>query len=134
MPREILIGERMVGDTHPAYIVAEIGINHNGDLEVAKRLIEAAVHAGVDAVKFQKRTPELCVPDDQKGLMRDTPWGYIPYLAYRERVEFNHAQYAEIDRYCRARGIPWFASVWDEQSVDFLAGFQPLALKLPAAS
>ena len=134
MPRVVRLGDRLVGDGHPAYIVAEVGINHNGGLDIAKHLIDAAEHSGVDAVKFQKRTPELCVPPDQRGLMRDTPWGYIPYLAYRERVEFNHAQYAEIDRYCRARGIPWFASVWDEPSVDFLAGFQPIALKIPSAS
>ncbi len=85
MSREIKIGNRLVGDGHPTYIVAEIGINHNGDLEIAKRLIDAAVHAGVDAVKFQKRTPELCVPPEQRDLMRDTPWGYITYLEYRKR-------------------------------------------------
>ncbi len=134
MPREVRIGERLVGDGHPAFIVAEIGINHNGDLMLAARLIEAAVHAGVDAVKFQKRTPELCVPPDQRELMRDTPWGYIPYLVYRERMEFDREQYAEIDRLCRAQGIPWFASVWDEPSVDFLESFQPIAYKIPSAS
>jgi N-acetylneuraminate synthase len=134
MPREVRIGERLVGDGHPAFIVAEVGINHNGDLGIALRLIDAAVHAGVDAVKFQKRTPELCVPPDQRGLMRDTPWGYISYLEYRERMEFDQQQYAEIDRHCRARSIPWFASVWDEPAVDFLAGFRPIAYKIPSAS
>jgi len=89
MTREIKIGDRLVGDGHPAYIVAEIGINHNGDLEMAKEMIKAAHHAGVDAVKFQKRTPELCVPPEQRGQMRETPWGYITYLDYRYRVEFG---------------------------------------------
>ena len=80
MHRQIQVGDRMVGDGHPTYIVAEIGINHNGDLEQAKRLIDASVLAGVDAVKFQKRTPELCVPPDQMDKMRETPCGYITYL------------------------------------------------------
>ena len=133
MTREIKIGQRWVGDTHPAYIVAEIGINHNGDLEVAKRLIDAAVDAGVDAVKFQKRTPETCVPDDQKGLMRDTPWGYISYLDYRYRMEFGYEDYAEIDRYCKQHNIDWFASAWDEGSVDFLEQFNPVCYKIPSA-
>jgi len=134
MTREIKLGNRLIGDNHPAYVVAEIGINHNGDLEIAKRLIDAAVHAGVDAVKFQKRTPELCVPDDQKALKRDTPWGYITYLDYRYRVEFNYADYAEIDRYCKQKKIAWFASVWDEGSVDFLEQFSPICYKIPSAS
>jgi N-acetylneuraminate synthase len=134
MSREVRIGERLVGDGHPAYIVAEIGINHNGDLDTALRLIDAAVHAGVDAVKFQKRTPELCVPPEQRGSMRDTPWGYIPYLDYRERMEFQREQYAEIDRHCRSKGVTWFASVWDEPSVDFLKTFDPVAYKIPSAS
>lgn len=134
MAREIRIGDRLVGDGHPTYIVAEIGINHNGDLEIAKRLIDAAVHAGVDAVKFQKRTPELCVPPEQQMQMRDTPWGYITYLEYRHRVEFGQAEYAEIDRYCRARRLPWFASVWDEPSADFIGQFAPPCYKVPSAA
>jgi N-acetylneuraminate synthase len=133
MTREVKIGDRLIGDNHPAYIVAEIGINHNGDLEIAKRLIDAAVDAGVDAVKFQKRTPELCVPDDQKGLMRDTPWGYISYLEYRYRTEFGYEDYCEIDRYCKEKNVVWFASVWDEGSVDFLEQFTPACYKIPSA-
>ena len=132
---EILkIGDRLIGDGHPTYIIAEIGINHNGSLEDAKQLIDAAVHAGVDAVKFQKRTPELCVPAEQQSQMRETPWGYISYLDYRHKVEFTRDDYAEIDRYCRAQGIPWFASVWDDPSVDFLEAFDPLCFKVPSAS
>jgi N-acetylneuraminate synthase len=134
MTREIRIGDRLVGDGHPVYIVAEVGINHNGDLETARRLIDAAVHAGVDAVKFQKRTPELCVPPDQRSLMRDTPWGYITYLEYRHRIEFDEAAYREIDRHCKEKGITWFASVWDEPSADLMLSFDIPCLKVPSAS
>lgn len=134
MNKTIKIGNRLVGDEQPTYIVAEIGVNHNGSLEIAKQLIQAAYHAGVDAVKFQKRTPELCVPPEQRGQMRDTPWGYITYLDYRYRVEFGEAEYQEIDRFCKELGITWFASVWDEPSVDFLEAFNPVALKIPSAS
>jgi N-acetylneuraminate synthase len=97
MSRTIQIGDRDIGEGHPTYIVAEIGINHNGILEQAFSLIDAALNAGVDAVKFQKRTPELCVPDEQKDQMRDTPWGYISYLEYRRKVEFDQQAYREID-------------------------------------
>jgi len=134
MKREIKIGDRMVGDGHPAYIVGEIGINHNGDLEIAKQLIDVAKWAGVDAIKFQKRTPELCVPEDQKGKMRETPWGYISYLDYRYKVEFGEEEYTEIDRYAKEKGITWFASPWDELSVDFLEKYDPVAYKVASAS
>lgn len=134
MAREIQFGERQVGDGHPTMVVAEIGVNHNGDLEIAKKLIQAAKHAGVDAVKFQKRTPELCVPPEQRAVMRETPWGYITYLDYRYKVEFGEAEYREIDRYCRELGMTWFASVWDEEAVDFLEQFHPVAYKVPSAS
>ncbi len=134
MKREIQIGGQWIGDGHPAYIIAEAGINHNGDLALAKQLIQAAKHAGVDAVKFQKRTPELCVPPEQRGQMRETPWGYISYLDYRCKVEFGEEEYAEIDRYSRELGITWFASVWDEPSVDFLEKFNPVCYKIPSAS
>ncbi len=134
MKREVKIGNRVVGDGHPAYIIAEIGINHNGDVEIAKKMIDAAVHAGVDAVKFQKRTPEVCTPPEQQKQMRETPWGYITYLEYRHKVEFNLEQYREIDRYCREKGIPWMVSVWDEPSVDFMEQFDTPAYKIPSAS
>lgn len=134
MKREVKIGNRMVGDDHPAYVIAEIGINHNGDIEIAKKMIDAAVHAGVDAVKFQKRTPEVCTPPEQQKQMRETPWGYITYLEYRYKVEFSLDQYREIDRYCREKGIPWMVSVWDEPSVDFMEQFDTPAYKIPSAS
>jgi N-acetylneuraminate synthase len=134
MKREVRLGSRLVGEGHPTYVVAEIGINHNGDLELAKRLIDASMLAGVDAVKFQKRTPELCVPPEQQGKMRETPWGYITYLEYRRKVEFGAAEYAAIDAYCRDRKLTWFVSVWDEPSVDFMEAYEPVCYKIPSAS
>ncbi|NJD59740.1 MAG: N-acetylneuraminate synthase [Anaerolineales bacterium] len=134
MASELIIGNRKVGEGHPTYIVAEIGINHNGSLEIAKSLIDVAVKTGVDAIKLQKRTPELCVPPDQQQHMRETPWGYISYLDYRYKLEFGLNEYQEIDRYCRQKNIPWFASVWDEPSVDFLKQFNPVCFKIPSAS
>ena len=124
----------MVGDGHPAYVIAEIGINHNGDLEIAKQMIDAAVNAGANAVKFQKRTPEICTPPDQQKQMRETPWGYITYLDYRYKVEFNEEQYRVIDHHCREKGIEWMVSVWDEPSVDFMEKFDTPAYKVPSAS
>jgi N-acetylneuraminate synthase len=128
------IGGRAVGPGKPVYVIAEIGINHNGDLEIAKQLIDVAVVAGCDAVKFQKRTPELCVPVEQRDLMRETPWGVMTYLEYRERIEFGIEQYEEIDRYCSQKGIAWFTSCWDPLSVDFVEAFDPVCYKVASAS
>lgn len=133
MNREVSIGNRKIGDGYPAYIIGEIGINHNGDIDVAKKLMEVAKNAGADAVKFQKRTPELCVPEHQRGQMRDTPWGYITYLDYRYKVEFDEEAYTEIDRYAKEIGIDWFASSWDIPSLEFIERFNPPAHKLPSA-
>ena len=133
MAKAVKIADRWVGEGYPTYVVAEIGINHNGDLELAKRMIQAAKDSGVDAVKFQKRTPELCVPEEQKGQMRETPWGYITYLDYRYKVEFGGAGYREIERFCKEIGITWFTSVWDERSVDFMEAFEPVCYKIPSA-
>jgi N-acetylneuraminate synthase len=123
-----------VGEGHPAFIIAEIGINHNGDMDIAKKMIDAAAHAGVNAVKFQKRTPEVSTPLEQQKQMRETPWGYISYLEYRHKVEFDQAAYTEIDRYCKEKGITWMVSVWDEQAVDFMEQFNTPAYKIPSAS
>jgi N-acetylneuraminate synthase len=133
MRKEIQIGSKFLGDGHPTYIIAEIGINHNGRVEIAKELIKAAADAGVDAVKFQKRTPELCVPEHQKGQMRDTPWGYITYLDYRYKVEFEQKEYEQIDAYCKTLGIDWLASAWDTESLAFINAFDPPAHKIPSA-
>ena len=113
-------------------IIAEIGINHNGDIDIAKRLIDVAVVAGCDYVKFQKRTPELCVPEEQKGVMRDTPWGRITYLEYKHKTEFGKQEYDEIARYCEQKNIKWFASVWDLESVKFMNKYVNMT-KVPSA-
>jgi len=134
MSKTLEIAGRPIGEGHPVYIIAEIGINHNGDMDVTKKLIDAAALAGCDAVKFQKRTPELCVPPEQRDLMRETPWGIMTYLEYRHRVEFGRDEYEQIDRYCRDKPITWFASAWDPASVDFLEDMDPVAYKVASAS
>lgn len=128
------IGNKVVGDGRPVFVIAEIGINHNGSLDIARRLVEGAAWAGCDAVKFQKRTPELCVPRDQWGIERDTPWGRMTYIEYRRRMEFGEREFAEIDRLCRDKGILWFASCWDEPSVEFMERFDPPCYKVASAS
>jgi N-acetylneuraminate synthase len=127
-------GGRFVGDGQPTYIIAEIGINHNGEMDIAKQLIDAAVKAGCDAVKFQKRTPEICVPRDQWDKERDTPWGRMTYIDYKKRIEFEAPEFAIIDAYCKEKGIDWFASCWDEPSVDFMEQFSPVMYKMASAS
>ncbi len=134
MAREVKIGEHMIGDGHPAYIIAEIGVNHNGDLEIAKDMILTAKETGVDAIKLQKRTPELCVPKEQRDIMRETPWGFMTYMEYRERMEFGRKEYQEIDNLCKELNLDWFVSVWDEPSVDFMEEFDPICYKLPSAA
>jgi sialic acid synthase SpsE len=130
----ISIGSRHIGEGQPVYVIAEIGINHNGDLEIAKKLMDVAASAGCDAVKFQKRTPELCVPEEQKSQIRETPWGTMTYLEYKERTEFGQKEYQQIDTYAKQLGIHWFASPWDLPSVDFLLTFDPVCIKVASAS
>lgn len=130
---KIQIGRKFIGEGEPVFIIAEIGINHNGSVDIAKKLIDGAVSAGCDAVKFQKRTPELCVPKDQWNIERDTPWGRITYLEYRHKVEFGFEEYLEIDQHCKQKGIDWFASPWDEEAVDFLEKFKPVMYKIASA-
>ena len=115
-------------------IIAEIGINHNGDINIAKELIKVAKEAGCDAVKFQKRNPDVCVPEKQKNVMRETPWGYITYLDYKYKVEFEKEEYDIINEYCKSLNIHWFASPWDVDSVQFLSQYNIPALKVPSAS
>jgi N-acetylneuraminate synthase len=115
------------------YVIAEIGINHNGDLDIAKRLIDVAVLSGCDAVKFQKRNPDVCVPEHQKNVMRDTPWGEMTYLDYKYRMEFGKDEYDELDLYCKERGIAWSASPWDLDSLEFLMQYDLPFLKIPSA-
>ena len=115
------------------YIIAEIGINHNGDIDIAKKLIDIAAVAGCDAVKFQKRNPDVCVPEHQKGIMRDTPWGEMTYLDYKYKVEFDKEEYDEIDSYCKTQGIKWSASPWDRDSLDFILQYDIPFIKIPSA-
>src|SRR5579871_3808722 len=122
--KTLQIGQKhSIGPDSPCFIIAEIGINHNGSLETALQLIDEAQKAGCNAVKFQKRTPEICTPKDQWEIMRDTPWGRMSYIEYRYKVEFGEKEYRAIDNRCRERGIVWFASCWDEPSVDFIEQF-----------
>lgn len=134
MTSSVQIGSRLIGPDFPTYVIAEIGINHNGDLQTALELIRVAKDAGCDAVKFQKRTPKLCVPVDQQGVMRETPWGMMTYLEYKERTEFWEIEYRAIDAYARKHGIDWFASPWDVESVHFLEMLEPICYKVASAS
>ncbi|MFL1428725.1 MULTISPECIES: N-acetylneuraminate synthase family protein [unclassified Nocardiopsis] len=128
------IGRHLVGPGHPVYVIGEIGINHNGDLDIAKQLIDVAAEAGCQAVKFQKRTPEICVPLDQRDKIRQTPWGEMTYMEYKHRVEFGEAEYTEIAKYCDSVGLDWFASPWDVPSVEFLEKFDVPVHKVASAS
>lgn len=101
-------------------IIAEAGINHNGSVEIAKKLIDISAVSGCDYVKFQKRTPDICVPEDQKGVLRDTPWGTMRYLDYKKKIEFEKEEYDELHLYAKGKGIEIFSSVWDKPSVDFM--------------
>ena len=114
-------------------IIAEIGINHNGDISMAKKLISMAKNCGCDYVKFQKRNPDICVPENQKKQMRETPWGYISYLDYKKKIEFSKDDYKIIDDYCKEQKIEWFASVWDLDSLKFIEQFNVSTHKIASA-
>jgi N-acetylneuraminate synthase len=130
---EIKIGDRIIGGRNPCYVIAEIGINHNGDLDIAKQLIDVAVSAGADAVKFQKRTVDVVYTPEELARPRENPFG--PTNGDLKRgLEFGYEQYAEIDAYCVQKNIAWFASCWDEASVDFIDHFNPPAYKIASAS
>jgi N-acetylneuraminate synthase len=126
---EVLIGNKIVGDGHSCYIIAEIGINHNGDIDLARRLISVAVAAGCDAVKFQKRTVDVVYTPEELAKLRENPFGPT-----KRGLEFGHDEYRLIDRYCREVKMPWFASCWDEKSVDFIDQFDPPCYKIASAS
>jgi sialic acid synthase SpsE len=130
----LTVGSTEIGKNRPVYIIAEIGINHNGDIAIAKQLMDVAAQSGCNAVKFQKRTPAICVPEEQKLQMRETPWGTMTYLEYKERTEFGQSEYEQIDAYAKKLDIHWFASPWDLPSVDFLLGFSPVCIKVASAS
>ena len=116
----VSIGSRVIGGGRPAYVIAEIGLNHNGDVDIAKRLIDVAAKAGADAVKFQKRTPEISTPEHMRDVPRETPWGTMTYLEYRRRVEFGRDGYIGIGDHATVQGHDWFASPGDGPSVELL--------------
>jgi N-acetylneuraminate synthase len=126
------VGSHPVGPHFPCFVIAEIGINHNGSLSTAKQLIDAAISAGADAVKFQKRTVDLVYSKEELDRPRESPYG-TTNRELKMALEFGEGEYAEIDSYCRKRGIPWFASCWDERSVDFIEKFDPPCIKIPSA-
>ena len=133
MNTTVKIGKHLIGDGHPCFVVAEIGINHNGDLELAKKLIDAAALAGCDAVKFQKRTVDVVYSAEELAKPRENPFG--PTNGDLKRgLEFGQREYREIDRYCKEKGILWFASCWDEAAVDFIEQFNPVCYKIASAS
>lgn len=130
----VSIGSRVIGGGNPAYVIAEIGLNHNGDVAIAKRLIDVAADAGADAVKFQKRTPEISTPEHMRDVQRETPWGTMTYFEYRHRIEFGRDEYIEVGDYATMRGLDWFASPWDVPSVEFLEDLNVAAHKVASAS
>lgn len=130
----VTIAGRAIGRHAPIYVIGEIGLNHNGDVELAMRLIDVAAEAGADAVKFQKRTPEIATPEHMRDTPRDTPWGTMTYLEYRHRVEFGVEEYQRIAAYAAHRGLHWFASPWDVPSVDVLESLDVPAHKVASAS
>jgi len=115
------------------YLTAEIGINHNGDLQIAKKLIDAAFACQWNCVKFQKREPDVCVPEHQKNIEKDTPWGKMTYLEYKKRIEFGKKEYDYIDNYCKEKAIDWTASVWDIPSLEFILQYDIPFIKIPSA-
>src|SRR5260221_6684338 len=131
--KTVTIGNRPVGDSQPCYVIAEIGINHNGDIDLAKRLISVAVAAGCDAVKFQKRTIDVVYGAEELAKPRESPFG-TTNGDLKRGLEFGAPEYADIDSYCRAKGIDWFVSCWDEASVDFIERFSPPCYKIASAS
>ena len=115
------------------YLIGEIGINHNGDLQIAKKLIDAVFACGWNCAKFQKRNPDIAVPEDQKYIPRKTPWGEMNYIDYKHKVEFNKKEYDYINQYCKEKPILWAASIWDVDSLEFYMNYTPEFIKIPSA-
>ena len=131
--QEIRLGDYIINENSFPYIIAEIGINHNGDLQIAKRLIDAANACLWNCVKFQKREPDIAVPEEQKNRIRDTPWGRITYLEYKKKIEFGKKEYDYIDKYCKDKPIAWSASPWDIPSLEFLLNYDLPFIKIASA-
>ena len=132
--KKINIGGYEITENSRPYMIAEIGINHNGDIDIAKKLMDAANATGWHSVKYQKRTPELAVPEAQKSQPKSTPWGDMTYLEYKYRVEFEKPQYDIIDAYCKDKGMAWSASPWDLPSLEFLLQYDIPYIKIASAS
>lgn len=130
----IKIGNYVINENSEPYLIAEIGINHNGDLQIAKKLIDAAFATGWNSVKFQKREPDIAVPEQQKSVLRQTPWGEMTYLNYKKHIEFGKEDYDYIDKYCREKPIDWTASPWDVPSVEFLSQYNLPYIKIASAT
>lgn len=131
--QEIGLGDYIISEQSFPYMIAEIGINHNGDIQIAKKLIDAANACLWNCVKFQKREPDIAVPEAQKNIMRDTPWGRITYLEYKKKIEFGKEEYDYIDRYCKDKPIAWSASPWDIPSLEFLLDYDLPFIKIASA-
>ena len=129
----VRVGNATIGHDHPAYVIAEIGINHNGDVDLAKMLVDIAVAAGCNAVKFQKRTVEVVYTAEELAKPRENPFG-TTNGDLKRGLEFGRNQYDLIDAHCREKGIAWFASCWDEAAVDFIHGYDPPCYKIASAS
>lgn len=131
--KEIKLRDYVINETSFPYIIAEIGINHNGDIQIAKKLIDAANACSWNCVKFQKREPDIAVPEAQKNVMRKTPWGEITYLEYKKKIEFGKNEYDYIDAYCKEKPIAWTASPWDIPSLEFLLNYDLPFIKIASA-
>ena len=131
--KQIKLGNYLVSETSQPYLIAEIGINHNGDIQIAKRLLDAAFACEWNCAKFQKRTPDLAVPEAQKQVPRNTPWGTMPYIEYKKRIEFEKKEYDIIDSYCQEKPLDWTASPWDIPSLEFLLQYDIPFIKIPSA-
>ena len=115
------------------YLIGEIGINHNGDINIAKKLIDACFSCGWNSAKFQKRNPDISVPKDQKNIPKETPWGKMTYLDYKHRIEFGKNEYDYINKYCNEKPLDWSASVWDLSSLEFILNYTVPFIKIPSA-
>ena len=131
--KEICLGRMKVSQNSRPYLIAEIGINHNGDIQIAKKLLDATFLSEWDVAKFQKREPELAVPEEQKSVPRETPWGRMSYLEYKKKIEFGRDEYDAIASYAEAKPLEWTASVWDLPSIEFLGKYDLPFLKIPSA-
>lgn len=131
--KKVMLGNYEVSDSSFPYLIAEIGINHNGDMQIAKKLLDATFSGEWHCAKFQKRTPDIAVPEAQKQKLRDTPWGTMTYIAYKKKIEFGKKEYDYIDQYCREKPLDWTASPWDIPSLEFLLQYDIPFIKIPSA-